>query len=287
MICARSFSCWLLSWCSLRSREQISPTRSEPWTEAETTAAIRNGERRTRSICGLPGRTTPTGLRSRSAGRRPGTSATASYNDTHQNLFSENGVTQWGFVWGQFMDHTFGLREEAGGENAPIAFNKTDPLETFTNTLGSIAFTRTPAAPAPGRERSRGSRSTRSRATSTASASTAALPTGSSGCARGRWTEGSPTTARSCCCRTASCLAPISAVTPRRRRQMALMGRLEAPGAFAKALRRRGQAGEREHRALVHPHPVRAGAQPDRLDSCRAGPARRAEVPDRPPGDRG
>ncbi len=35
------------------------------------------------------------------------------FNDTSQNLFSENGVTQWGFVWGQFMDHTFGLR--AGG----------------------------------------------------------------------------------------------------------------------------------------------------------------------------
>jgi hypothetical protein len=48
------------------------------------------------------------------------------------------------------MDHTFGLREEVGGENAPIAFNKTDPLETFTNTLGSIAFTRTPAAPGTG-----------------------------------------------------------------------------------------------------------------------------------------
>ena len=38
------------------------------------------------------------------------------FNDVHQNLFSENSVTQWGFVWGQFMDHTFGLREEAGGE---------------------------------------------------------------------------------------------------------------------------------------------------------------------------
>jgi hypothetical protein len=72
------------------------------------------------------------------------------FNDVHQNLFSENGVTQWGFVWGQFMDHTFGLRQEDGGENAPIAFNKTDPLESFTNTLGSIMFSRTPAAPGTG-----------------------------------------------------------------------------------------------------------------------------------------
>lgn len=72
------------------------------------------------------------------------------FNDVHQNLFSENGVTQWGFVWGQFMDHTFGLRAEAGGENAPLPFSAADPLETFTNTLGSIPFIRTPAAPATG-----------------------------------------------------------------------------------------------------------------------------------------
>ena len=52
------------------------------------------------------------------------------HNDSNQNLFSENSVTQWGFVWGQFMDHTFGLREEAGGETANIPFNKTDPLES-------------------------------------------------------------------------------------------------------------------------------------------------------------
>ena len=58
------------------------------------------------------------------------------FNDVHQNLFSENGVTQWGFVWGQFMDHTFGLREEEGGEDAPIPFSSADPLESFTNTLG-------------------------------------------------------------------------------------------------------------------------------------------------------
>ncbi len=72
------------------------------------------------------------------------------FNDAHQNLFSENGVTQWGFVWGQFMDHTFGLRREAGGENAPLAFSAADPLESFTNTLGGISFMRTPAAPGTG-----------------------------------------------------------------------------------------------------------------------------------------
>ncbi len=72
------------------------------------------------------------------------------YNDNAQNLFSERGVSQWGFVWGQFMDHTFGLRQEVGGENAPIPFNRSDPLEEFRNDLGNIGFQRTPAATGTG-----------------------------------------------------------------------------------------------------------------------------------------
>ena len=72
------------------------------------------------------------------------------FNDTSQNLFSENAVSQWGFVWGQFLDHTFGLRQEAGGESAPIGFSPDDPIESFTNDFGSIPFLRTPAAPGTG-----------------------------------------------------------------------------------------------------------------------------------------
>jgi hypothetical protein len=72
------------------------------------------------------------------------------FSDTSQNLFSENRVTQWGFAWGQFMDHTFGLRQDSGGENAPIRFNASDPLEQFRNDLGAIGFSRTPAAPGTG-----------------------------------------------------------------------------------------------------------------------------------------
>jgi len=71
------------------------------------------------------------------------------FNDTAQNLFSENGVTQWAFTWGQFLDHTFGLRQ-AGTETAPLSFDATDPLEEFTNELGAIAFERTLAAPGTG-----------------------------------------------------------------------------------------------------------------------------------------
>jgi hypothetical protein len=54
---------------------------------------------------------------------------------------------EWGFAWAQFMDHTIGLRQEVGGERAPIAFELHDPLEGFRNDFGAIDFSRTPAAP--------------------------------------------------------------------------------------------------------------------------------------------
>jgi hypothetical protein len=78
------------------------------------------------------------------------------FNDSNQNLFSERGVTQWGFVWGQFMDHTFGLRRAPGVGDSPdpssanIDFDPDDPLEAFTNTLGNIPFTRSSIAPGTG-----------------------------------------------------------------------------------------------------------------------------------------
>ncbi len=71
------------------------------------------------------------------------------FNDTNQNIFSENGVTHWGFVWGQFIDHTIGLRE-VGEEELLIGFDPADPLEEFTNDLGSIATTRSAAADGTG-----------------------------------------------------------------------------------------------------------------------------------------
>jgi hypothetical protein len=72
------------------------------------------------------------------------------FNDVGQNLFSENDVSQWGWVWGQFLDHTFGLRNEKAGEKAAIPFDARDPLERFRNDLGKIDFARTPAAPGTG-----------------------------------------------------------------------------------------------------------------------------------------
>jgi peroxidase len=77
------------------------------------------------------------------------------FNDLSQNLFSENGVTQWAFVWGQFLDHTFGLREAEGGEKSAIPFDAGDPLEEFVNDVGAIDFSRTPAAPGTGEDSAR------------------------------------------------------------------------------------------------------------------------------------
>src|SRR2546425_5962969 len=72
------------------------------------------------------------------------------FNDVGQNLFSENHLSQLVWVWGQFMDHDFGLRDQTPAEHAPIAFNTADRLEEFSNDLGSIEFSRTPAAPGTG-----------------------------------------------------------------------------------------------------------------------------------------
>jgi peroxidase len=72
------------------------------------------------------------------------------FNDVGQNIFSENDGAQWIWVWGQFLDHDLDLRDGGQGENAPLAFSATDPLERFKNDFGSIAFSRTPAAPGTG-----------------------------------------------------------------------------------------------------------------------------------------
>lgn len=75
------------------------------------------------------------------------------FNDKGQNLFSENGLTQWVWTWGQFIDHTLGLADGASTESLLIPFDKNDPLEEFVNDLGVIAFARTPAAPGTGTSR--------------------------------------------------------------------------------------------------------------------------------------
>jgi hypothetical protein len=72
------------------------------------------------------------------------------FNDSGQNLFSENGVSQWAWAWGQFIDHDMGLRDETPAEAASVSFDANDPLEDFRDDLGVVGFDRTPAAPGTG-----------------------------------------------------------------------------------------------------------------------------------------
>lgn len=73
------------------------------------------------------------------------------YSDRAVNLFSENGVTHWGFVWGQFVDHSLGFRQQSEDETTMMfPFDEDDPLEEFTNDLGGLSFTRSVAAPGTG-----------------------------------------------------------------------------------------------------------------------------------------
>jgi hypothetical protein len=85
------------------------------------------------------------GIGSMVAGPTPRYVSNRIFNDVGQNLFSENGVSQWGWAWGQFLDHDFGLRDETRAESAPIAFDHHDPLEQFESDL-PLDFARTPAA---------------------------------------------------------------------------------------------------------------------------------------------
>jgi Animal haem peroxidase len=71
------------------------------------------------------------------------------FNSLGLDLFSERSTSQWGWVWGQFLDHTIG-RAEPGSEAAMIPFSASDPLERFSDTLGQIPFARNAVAPGTG-----------------------------------------------------------------------------------------------------------------------------------------
>lgn len=64
------------------------------------------------------------------------------FEDSAQNLFSEIGVTQWAYNWGQFIDHTIGLRE-IGTEPMDVTFDSNDALELFANDGDTLHTTRT------------------------------------------------------------------------------------------------------------------------------------------------
>jgi hypothetical protein len=73
-------------------------------------------------------------------------------NDGNQDVFSQRRLTQFTWQFGQFLDHTFGLRD-GGGPTATafnIPFNANDPMESFTNNLGTIAVNRSAASAGTG-----------------------------------------------------------------------------------------------------------------------------------------
>ena len=84
------------------------------------------------------------------AGPSPRRVSNRIFNDLGQNVFSENELSQWPWTWGQFVDHDMELDDERPAESAPIAFDASDPLETYRDDLGVIDFARTPAAPGTG-----------------------------------------------------------------------------------------------------------------------------------------
>jgi len=71
------------------------------------------------------------------------------FNSLGVDLFSPRNVSQWVWVWGQFLDHNFELAE-GGTEELPISVAQNDPLESFSDTLGMIPFVRDAAAPGSG-----------------------------------------------------------------------------------------------------------------------------------------
>jgi len=83
------------------------------------------------------------------AGPNPRYLSNRIFNPRGQDLFSPRNLSQWVWVWGQYVDHSIGHALE-GGEEASIPFNSSDPLESFSDTFGSIPFFRNSVAPGTG-----------------------------------------------------------------------------------------------------------------------------------------
>ncbi len=61
------------------------------------------------------------------------------FNDTNVNVFSERGVTQWGNVWGQFIDHTIGLAQGGGaGGGHPVQRRRSDGVVQRLPRRGAV-----------------------------------------------------------------------------------------------------------------------------------------------------
>jgi len=75
------------------------------------------------------------------------------FSDGHANLFSERGMSQWTWAWGQFVVHNLALRQtsphgDPAAEPVTVPFAADDPLEEFTTDMEELPFTR--SVPAEG-----------------------------------------------------------------------------------------------------------------------------------------
>ncbi len=84
------------------------------------------------------------------AGPNPRYVSNRIFNSAGVDVFSARYVSQWAWVWGQFLDHTL-ERAKPGQLSDPIAVSRSDPLESYHDLSGPIAFTRDAAAPGTGR----------------------------------------------------------------------------------------------------------------------------------------
>jgi hypothetical protein len=77
------------------------------------------------------------------------------FNNAGQRLSSGRGVSQWAATWGQFVDHTFGLRVGEAGPPQNIPFDNADPLERFHSDIGFVPFGRSKPVAGTGADKPR------------------------------------------------------------------------------------------------------------------------------------
>ena len=253
-------------------------SRSPASTAAATTSPTRPGARPDRPYSRVGPARYADGIGAPVAGPNARYVSNRIFNDTNQNVFSERRVTQWGFDWGQFLDHTFGLRERhrrpTGDARRTSRSTPTDPLEDVhqhprrhpVHPLGATPGTgrRRNAAPADQHRSSLHRRVRRLRRRPTP---------GWTGCATARWTATPPTTAPACCCRATTCRGETARGNAATAPAMDVDGRLLANPNNAVVA---GDVRANENIAPDRdPHPVRPRAQPDRRRCCRARCRRR------------
>lgn len=118
-------------------------------TARATTSPTRNGAGWAGRTCASHPRTTPTDCPPRPPGPTRAGSATGSSTTSTRTCSPNDGSANGASPGASFLDHTFGLRAD-GTEKANLKFDAADPLETFRNDLGVIAFTRSGASPGTG-----------------------------------------------------------------------------------------------------------------------------------------